>query len=84
MSVIKLTAKRQGTFPTQLCEELGVESGDKLEVVPLIVNGNPVWVLKPLKNSDSWIGSLKSYAKSNLHDKDSIRKSIQNKMKNFK
>jgi len=63
MATIKLTAKRQATFPIEVCKELGVTSGDTLEILPLSHNNQKVWALKPVVKSKSpWIGSLRKYA----------------------
>jgi len=63
MAAIKLTAKRQATFPVEVCNELGVTSGDTLELLPLRHNNQKVWVLKPaVKSKSAWIGSLSKYA----------------------
>lgn len=79
MSRIKLTSKRQATFPARLCEELGVAPGDELEVTPASVAGEAVWVLKPAaKTAPSWAGSLKRFAANARgdHAMKSIRESI--------
>lgn len=63
MPAIKLTAKRQATFPVEVCKDLGVTSGDTLELHPLRYNNQNLWVLKPApKVKSSWIGSLSKYA----------------------
>lgn len=79
MSKIKLTAKRQATFPSKVCRELGVAPGDELELKPAKVRGESVWVLKPASKSRSkWIGSLNRYAGNagKDHSMESIRKSV--------
>lgn len=63
MAVIKLTAKRQATLPAEVCRDLGVASGDSLEILALRHKEETVWVLKPLvKPKSKWIGSLGRYA----------------------
>jgi bifunctional DNA-binding transcriptional regulator/antitoxin component of YhaV-PrlF toxin-antitoxin module len=62
MATIKLTAKRQATFPAEVCKELGVTSGDSLEILPLRYKNETVWVLKPPTRA-TWIGSLGKYAR---------------------
>ena len=65
MATIKLTAKRQATFPAEVCKELGVESGDSLEITPLHHGNQIVWVLKAMvKTKPKWMGALKQYAKN--------------------
>lgn len=63
MATIKLTAKRQATFPVEVCKQLGVTCGDSLEILPLQLDNETVWVLKPPARATSpWIGSLRKYA----------------------
>ena len=63
MATIKLTSKRQATLPVQVCQELGIATGDKMELLPLHHNNQKVWVLKPvLKSTSPWIGSLSHFA----------------------
>jgi bifunctional DNA-binding transcriptional regulator/antitoxin component of YhaV-PrlF toxin-antitoxin module len=79
MSKIKLTAKRQATFPSKVCQELGIAPGDELELMPAKVSGENVWVLKPVsKPRSKWIGSLNRYAgnANRDHSMESIRKSV--------
>lgn len=79
MSKIKLTAKRQATFPSMVCQELGVAPGDELELKPAKVGGESVWVLKPVsKPRSKWIGSLKPYAHNagGDHSMEAVRKSV--------
>lgn len=52
MSGIKLTSKRQATFPNDLCEDLGVGPGSQLKVEKKILDGEIVWVLQPLFSSN--------------------------------
>ncbi len=79
MSKIKLTAKRQATFPSKVCQELGVAPGDELELKPAKVSGENVWVLKPAsKPRSKWIRALNRYATNagGDHSMDAIRKRI--------
>jgi bifunctional DNA-binding transcriptional regulator/antitoxin component of YhaV-PrlF toxin-antitoxin module len=79
MSKIKLTAKRQATFPSKVCTELGVAPGDELELKPAKVSGENVWIIKPATKSRSkWMGSLKHYAGNAKgdHSMKSIRRSV--------
>jgi bifunctional DNA-binding transcriptional regulator/antitoxin component of YhaV-PrlF toxin-antitoxin module len=63
MATIKLTAKRQATLPVEVCKDLGVTSGDSLELLPLRHKNQMVWALKPVaKFKSQWIGSLSKYA----------------------
>jgi len=62
MVTIKLTSKRQATLPVEVCKELGISSGDSLELLPLRHNNRKVWALRPVvKTQSPWIGSLSKY-----------------------
>ncbi len=75
---IKVTAKRQATFPKQVCESLGVEPGDELVLDRRVDAGQEVWVLRPAKGQNRpWLGHLKAYGKGKTHDMESIRSSIR-------
>ena len=79
MPRIKLTSKRQATFPLKVCEELGVAPGDELEIRPEKVKGKQVWVLNPAtKPRQHWVGSLKRYSDNAKgdHSMEAVRKSI--------
>ena len=79
MSNIKLSSKRQVTFPSKVCQELGVVPGDEIELRAAEVNGENVWLLKPAaKPRYKWIGSLKRYAGNagGDHSMKAIRKSV--------
>jgi len=74
---VKLTSKRQATFPVQLCQELGVTAGDKLILERKKIDGEIAWLLKPRKKTNSkWFGALQRYATGKDHDMESIRSSI--------
>jgi bifunctional DNA-binding transcriptional regulator/antitoxin component of YhaV-PrlF toxin-antitoxin module len=79
MPKIKLTSKRQATFPSKVCQELGVAPGDELELKPAKVRGENVWVLKAAsKPRSKWIGSLNRYAGNagGDHSMEAVRKSV--------
>jgi AbrB family looped-hinge helix DNA binding protein len=73
---VTLTAKRQATLPKELCEDLGVGPGDRLDVEARVIDGETLWVLRPRKADWSWIGSLKP-ARGISHDWDDIERSIE-------
>ncbi|MCC5838990.1 MAG: AbrB/MazE/SpoVT family DNA-binding domain-containing protein [Opitutales bacterium] len=74
---IKVSAKRQATFPKQVCESLGVEPGDDLLLDRREESDKSVWVLRPAKDvSRPWLGSLRKYAAGKDHGMESIRESI--------
>jgi len=65
MSVIKLTSKRQATFPAELCRQLGVGPGDSLILEAVDHDSKPVWILRPAhRERPSWLGRLKRYARN--------------------
>jgi len=75
MSSMTLTSKRQATLPRELCDELGVHPGDRLDVDRAVIDGRPVWILRPHRVDWSWIGSAQVPAGLS-HDMDDIRASI--------
>ena len=78
---VKLTSKRQATFPVQLCQELGVTAGDDLILERKKIGNEISWLLRPGKKVEStWFGALKKYAAGKNHDMESIRSSIGKKI----
>lgn len=75
---IKLTSKRQATFPVEVCNGLGVGPGDELVLTPRLEDGEQVWVLRKKSVPErEWMGSLSAFAgNASEHSMDSIRKSI--------
>jgi len=77
VQTIKLTSKRQATFPVQFCRELGVEPGDDLILERKKIGKTFVWIIKPKKNIDcSWFAALNKYAKDKDHNMKAIRTSV--------
>ena len=76
MSVIKLTSKRQATLPVETCADLGVAPGDQIQLDRLVLNGEPAWVLRPVRSKISWFGSLRKFAEGKSHSMDKIRSSV--------
>lgn len=74
---IKLTAKRQATFPAALCRELGVRPGDRLVLERREIDGEAAWVLRKPEPDWAWAGSLKGYAGGRSHDWEAIEASIE-------
>lgn len=75
---LKLTSKRQATFPAKVCEQLGLQPGDEIQLEPRIENGEQLWVIQ---KSDTpprpWLGKLRGYANNvDSHSMDAIRSSI--------
>lgn len=78
MLKIKLTSKRQATFPARVCESLGVSPGDEIILDPHEgEDGSIVWLLKPAKaKTRPWLGALRQYARDKDHSMDSVRRSV--------
>jgi len=76
MPTIKLTSKRQATFPRALCEQMNVEPGDSLELVERVLDGERVWLVKPAAHETPWFGCLHEYAQGKSHRMEDIRKSV--------
>ena len=77
MMKIKVSAKRQATFPKQVCEALGVRPGDDLFLDRRIENDREVWVITPAREVPRpWLGRLRKYASGKGHDMDTIRASV--------
>ena len=75
---IKMTAKRQATFPKKLCDEMRLAPGHAVEIEPMTLNGRRVWVLSPPPEPPSmaWAGSLRRYAGTRPLSMAAIRKQI--------
>jgi len=75
---IKLTAKRQATFPVEVCNQLGLKSGDEIDLIPRLENGEQQWLLRKRSNpTRGWVGSLNQYAENRTdHSMEAIRESI--------
>lgn len=77
MPSVKITAKRQATFPLETCEALRIGPGDIVDVEPRIIDEEQVWILRPRRTPDrSWVGSLRDYVRTQDHSMESIRRSI--------
>lgn len=75
---IKLTKKRQATFPKAVCDQLGLKPGDRIELTPTTVNGKTAWLLETPETDPfaSCFGILKHSAEGKSHDMEDIRASI--------
>lgn len=82
-ATVKLTSKRQVTFPAELCEQMELNPGDVLELISRTERGELHWVLRKRKSPHrSWLGSLNAYAeKVEDHSIKAIRNSIQSERK---
>lgn len=63
MPQIKLTSKRQATFPQEACDALRVGPGDFIEMEPGVVDGQNVYILRPKPMNRPWLGILRNKAK---------------------
>lgn len=76
MPTIRMTSKRQVTFPVQVCEDLGIGPGAILDLEKTTIGKRTVWIIRPRVNDKSWFGSLRKYAVGKSHDLEEIRKSV--------
>jgi bifunctional DNA-binding transcriptional regulator/antitoxin component of YhaV-PrlF toxin-antitoxin module len=77
MPSVKITSKRQATFPLETCEALRIGPGDIVDVESRMIDGERVWVLLPRTGPDrSWVGALKDQVRNQDHSMDSIRASV--------
>ena len=78
MTTLRLTSKRQATFPKETCEALGLKPGDLIELEPRTEGGTKVWVLRPQPTGTrDWVGCLGARArKMTDHSLATIRESI--------
>ena len=66
-TTIKLTSKRQATFPVELCDDLGVQAGDEIELQPRIEKGEHLWVLRKVEDpARPWLGIYAEEARGYL------------------
>lgn len=80
MKTITITSKRQATLPVEVCADLGIGPGAKVELERRRVDGETVWVLRAPGRDWSWLGGARRYAKGKSHRWDSIEKSIAEAM----
>ena len=82
IQTIKLTAKRQATFPAELCRDLDLQPGDRLTLERRELDGAPAWVMRPLSGDavPSWFGALRPFASGKSHAMDDIRRAIGRRM----
>ena len=78
-STIKLTSKRQATFPAEVCERLGIGPGDELELIPRVEGGERYWLLQKREpKKRPWSGRLRRYAaNADDHSMEAVRESIR-------
>jgi bifunctional DNA-binding transcriptional regulator/antitoxin component of YhaV-PrlF toxin-antitoxin module len=78
VQAIKLTSKRQATFPAAVCRDMGLHPGDRIALERREIGGSPAWVMRPVSGEKStpWFGVLRAYAADKSHDMEDIRQSI--------
>jgi len=78
VTTLRLTTKRQATFPKETCEALGLKPGDVIELDSRDEGGTKVWFLRPRPSLErGWVGCLGPRAKEvKDHSMEAIRKSI--------
>lgn len=79
---VRMTSKRQVTFPAAVCESLSVYPGDTLTLQDARVKGRKVWILEPpsATPTPAWMGSLRTYAEcKKTHAISAIRSAIARK-----
>ncbi len=77
MPQIKLTSKRQATFPQEACDALRVGPGDTIQMEPGIVEGQNVYILRPKVIERPWLGILRDKAMPVTdYSMDAVRASI--------
>jgi bifunctional DNA-binding transcriptional regulator/antitoxin component of YhaV-PrlF toxin-antitoxin module len=75
---LKITAKRQATFPKETCDALRIAPGDVIDLERREEHGESLWVLRPKKPMPrKWIARLANRVKPGTdHSIQAIRKSI--------
>ena len=77
MPALKLSTKRQATFPVEACEALRIGPGDVIEMESRVLDGEEVWLLRPRKQpARPWLGSLGSKTAAAEHSMERVRESI--------
>ncbi len=77
MLKVKVSSKRQVTFPRKVCESLGIQAGDEIVLDRHVENDEELWYLKSVKGETRpWLGSLRRYAVNKQSSMDAVRKSI--------
>ena len=79
---LKMTAKRQVTFPAAVCETLAVYPGDTLVLRDGQAEGRRVWMIEaePQPDRARWMGALRSYAeRKESHALSDIRAAVAKK-----
>jgi len=80
--MLQITLEKDGraVLPAVLCQEMGLNPGDEVEVKIKVVDGKPGLLLRRLNPDFSWIGSLKGHVKNRDHDLSESDKIIEKTM----
>jgi bifunctional DNA-binding transcriptional regulator/antitoxin component of YhaV-PrlF toxin-antitoxin module len=74
IQTLKLTAKRQATFPAEFCSRYNLHPGDRLILDRREIDGEATWTLKPVASVRTpWFGVLRKYGTEKSHSMDEIR-----------
>ena len=77
MPALRLTSKRQATFPVETCEALRIGPGDTVELEPTLIDGERVWLLRPRRlPKRPWLACLRGKTAVSNHSMEAIRRSI--------
>ncbi|MEO5912595.1 MAG: AbrB/MazE/SpoVT family DNA-binding domain-containing protein [Luteolibacter sp.] len=77
MPQLKLTSKRQVTFPKEACDALHVGPGDIINLETAMVDGRKVYILRAKQFESPWFGMLRDKAaKVDDHSMEAVRSSI--------
>ena len=79
---VRMTSKRQVTFPAAVCETLAVYPGDTLVLKDARIRGKRVWLIEPQQQPIEypWMGALRGYAEGKAsHDMSDIRAAVARK-----
>ena len=80
IQTLKMTSKRQATFPARVCEDLGVGPGQEIFLERRDIDGRPAWLLAAKSGMvNAWFGALHRYAAGKPHDMASVRRSVAKK-----
>ena len=83
MPTLKITSKRQATFPKEVCDDLRLKPGDQINLERRVENGGALWVLRPKQLPDrKWTARLTGRtAHVKDHSMEAVRKSIAERRK---
>ncbi len=86
VQAIKLTSKRQATFPAEVCRDMGLHAGDRIALERREIGGAPAWVMRPVREykTPPWFGALRAFAPGRSHAMNDIRRSIGRRVSEVK